>query len=43
MVKFSIKTKLVLDEFSLFSAVKNIDVSSIDLNNDLQKVSEHTS
>ena len=32
--------KLFVDDTSLFSVVKNIDVSNIDLNNDLKKIGE---
>ena len=32
--------KLFADDTSLFSAVKNVDTSNIDLNNDLKKIGE---
>ena len=33
-------TKLFADNSSLFSVVKNVDASNIDLNNDLKKMGE---
>ena len=34
------KPKLFADDTSLFSVVKNVDASNIDLNNDLKKISK---
>ena len=40
--KLASNPKLFADDTSLFSAVKNVDASNIDLNNDLKKIREWT-